>query len=229
MLVSVIIPTFKEGLEIESFLKRLVRAFPDWQTILVDGNSRDGTVEQAHLAGVDDVLECEPSRGAQMKLGADYAKGKLLLFLHADSHLSEEAGAMLEGVARRGGKAWGAFRLRHNIPEGAGFLMRFLLGTADWRSKGNRIPYGDQGIFCTREAFEACGGMPEQALMEDIEFACRLRKVSAMIRLPATLRGSGRRFLGRPFRASLCWHSFPILYRLGVSPERLARWYGHAR
>jgi glycosyltransferase involved in cell wall biosynthesis len=172
VLVSVIIPTFKEGLEIESFLKRLVRAFPDWQTILVDGNSRDGTVEQAHLAGVDDVLECEPSRGAQMKLGADYAKGKLLLFLHADSHLPEEAGAMLEGVARRGGKAWGAFRLRHNIPEGAGFLMRFL---------------------------------------------------------PATLRGSGRRFLGRPFRSSLCWHSFPILYRLGVSPERLARWYGHAR
>ena len=54
------------------------------------------------------------------------------------------------------------------------------------RSRLTGITTGDQAMFVTREAFDAVGGFPEIALMEDITLARRLKRVSR----PLCLRGA---------------------------------------
>ncbi|MDP6942405.1 MAG: TIGR04283 family arsenosugar biosynthesis glycosyltransferase [Planctomycetota bacterium] len=227
--VSVIIPTFREKSRIGGLLEGLRSQFPSWQLVVVDGGSDDGTLEVAQNTGADLTLQTSASRGKQMRLGAEAATGDIFLFLHADCVLPPEALTYLENIAQEQGKVWGAFKLKHQVPKDVSFLHKLMIRTADWRSQGSRIPYGDQGIFCTREIYEACGGMPKQSLMEDIEFAMRLKKYGPMLRLPLSIQTTARRYLSRPIWTSICWHTFPLLYRLGVSPERLSTWYGIAR
>jgi hypothetical protein len=91
------------------------------------------------------------------------------------------------------------------------------------------LPYGDQGFAVRRETFDLVGGFPEIPLMEDLEFARRCRRVGAIRRLPLSMRTTGRRFERHPVRARVMTASFPLLYRCGVSPHTLARWYGAVR
>ena len=46
------------------------------------------------------------------------------------------------------------------------------------RSRLTGIATGDQAMFMTREAFDAAGGFPEIALMEDITLRARLKRIS---------------------------------------------------
>ena len=171
------------------------------------------------------MLVARRGRGPQLRAGAAAAHGEVLLFLHADARLPVDAGHWIADTARVPRWSGGAFRVRHEA-EGMNALARQLLRTADWRSRWTRVPYGDQAVFTTRVNYLRCGGFPDQPLMEDIEFARRLRRLGPIRRLPAVVRVSGRRFRRRPLRAALCWNTFPTLYRLGVSAERLASWYG---
>ena len=67
--------------------------------IEVDGGSTDGTVERAR-ALADRVLEAPRGRAVQMNTGAASARGDVLLFLHADTVLPEDAdGLVLYGLA----------------------------------------------------------------------------------------------------------------------------------
>jgi hypothetical protein len=122
----------------------------------------------------------------------------------------------------------GAFRVRTVADAGRNWLGP-LLRLADLRSRLTRYPYGDQAVFVRRAAFERVGGFPEQPLFEDVELARRLRRIGRLRTVPATVQASGRRFLARPLRSVLAMHLFPTLYRLGVSPETLARLYGAPR
>jgi hypothetical protein len=65
--------------------------------------------------------------------------------------------------------------------------------------------------------------------MEDLEFSTRLRALGRVEILPASVRVSGRRFLAHPIRYFVLTNVFPLLYRFGVSPQRMARWYGNPR
>ena len=83
-MISVIIPTLDEAANLPQLLSTLTAEIDDKEIILVDGGSRDGTVALARAHGVT-VVKTEPCRGAQLRLGAQAARGELLLFLHADS------------------------------------------------------------------------------------------------------------------------------------------------
>ena len=88
------------------------------------------------------------------------------------------------------------------------------------------LVYGDQGLVVSRAAFDAVGGYPSWPIMEDVGILERLRKVSRIRRLPACVVTSPRRYEaeGRWF-GWLRNASLIALYRLGVPPARLARWY----
>jgi hypothetical protein len=127
--------------------------------------------------------------------------------------------------------ALGCFRLHTEPPPGARAspLRRLWWRLLDVRSRGLRLPYGDQGQFLRRETLEAVGGVPQIPLMEDMELARRCRRHGRIIRVPMEIRTSARRYASRPVQARICLITFPWLYRLGVSPERLARWYTRER
>ncbi len=97
--------------------------------------------------------------------------------------------------------------------------MRFLL-----RNGGTL--YGDQSIFVRREVFQQLGGFAKIPLMEDVEFSKRLRATGKIVLLNPPMQSSARRHARKgAWRATMRTALFIALYRLGVCPFRLHRWY----
>ena len=219
--VSVLVPTLDEEAALPAALASAADAD---QVVVADGGSADATREVARRAGAL-VVDAPRGRGRQLAAAAEWADGDVLLVLHADARLPEGA---LDAVraAVVGGARWGAFAVRHEPPPAAGAFACWLLSRADARSRRRRLPYGDQAPWCTRDAWDEVGGVPDWPLMEDWELSRRLHaRFGAPRRLAGEVVASGRRAAARPLRTAVAWSIFPTLLRLGVPPERLARWY----
>jgi GT2 family glycosyltransferase len=92
------------------------------------------------------------------------------------------------------------------------------------------MPYGDQAIFTGAATFHRLGGFPEMALMEDFELMRRLRRQGRIGIARAAVVTSARRYERKgALRTALLNKAIIIGYLMGVSPDRLARWYstGH--
>lgn len=217
-----IIPTLNEAARLPRLLEALSWMLVD-EVIVSDGGSDDATVLLAERGGARIVVGAV-GRGAQQAAGARAASGNVLWFLHADAVPPVDAIAQIRAALRDEQVVGGAFRLHTVSDRGPGGLGP-LLRIADLRSRFTRHPYGDQGIFARREAYLRAGGMPEQPLLEDLAFTRALRRIGRLRTVPASIRVSGRRFEARPLYYLGVMNLFPTLYRLGVPPERLARWY----
>jgi rSAM/selenodomain-associated transferase 2 len=228
MLIDVIIPTLDEEVGIAACLAA-VRALPGiGAVVVVDGGSGDRTAVIAGAVPGVRVLRAVRGRGTQMNAGAHATSAAVLLFLHADVRLPADVAARVTDALASPGVVAGAFRTR-TVAAGAPAWLAPLLRLADLRSRVSRVPYGDQAVFVRRAAFERAGGFPDQPLMEDVELALRLRRLGRIARVPAVVTVSGRRFVARPVASLLAMRVFPWLYRWGVSPRALARWYGNPR
>jgi len=94
------------------------------------------------------------------------------------------------------------------------------------RSRLTGIATGDQAMFVTRRAFEAVGGFPEIALMEDIELSRRLKRVSSPLCLRARVTTSGRYWERRGvLRTILLMWRLRLAYFFGADPKHLRRSY----
>ena len=126
-----------------------------------------------------------------MNAGAAIARGDVLLFLHADTRLPTNADELiLEGLAQSR-RAWGRFDVSI---DGKHPLLPVVAASMNTRSRLTGIATGDQAMFVTRDAFDAAGGFPEIALMEDIELSRRLKRISPPLCLRARVTTSGRRW-----------------------------------
>ena len=223
MKISVIVPVLNEERQIGARLRQLADFS---EVVVVDGGSSDRTRELVRAAGFARLIEGERGRARQLNAGARAAHGDVLLFLHADCALPSGAAAHVERALAHPATVAGAFRTWHVADDG-----RFApwLHLADLRSRYTGLPYGDQALFVRRAVFDEVSGFPEQPLMEDLELSRRLRARGRIVTLPFRVRVSGRRFLRHPLRATFLVNVFPLLYRLGVSPERLARIYQDVR
>ncbi len=164
----------------------------------------------------------ERTRGARLAAAAAKARGEILFFLHDDSRPPENA---LELIRRTvaGGAAAGAFSLAY---EGADRRMRWIAWWANLRSRWLKLPFGDQGIFCRRDAYEAAGGFRDMPVCEDLDFVRRLKRAGRFVVLPEATRTSPRRYYERgALRQVLRVWKVVGGYYAGVSPERLGRWY----
>jgi hypothetical protein len=170
-------------------------------------------------------------RGPQLNLGAASSDSERLLFLHADCRLPEGWLPTINHALDDEDISLACFRLR-TLPSGTSkpsLFYRWWLRVFDLRSRGFRLPYGDQGFAVRRTVFDAAGRFPEIPLMEDVSFARACRRLGQVRRLPHEIRTSARRAERRPFKTTLLWATFPALFRLGVDPQTLARWYGETR
>jgi rSAM/selenodomain-associated transferase 2 len=224
--LSIIVPVLDEEACIGAALAALApyRA-RGAEVIVADGGSRDRTVAIA-CPLADRVIDAPRGRGAQMNEGAAAASGDVLLFLHADTVLPPEAGALiLEGLRNTAGQ-WGRFDVRI---EGRSPLLAVISGFMNWRSRVTGIATGDQAMFVTRAAFTAAGRFPDIPLMEDVALSKRLKRVSRPLCLTARVIVSGRRFDERgAARMILLMWRLRLEYWLGVPPAALARRYGYA-
>ena len=227
--LAIVIPTLNEERTIGACLEAVGK--PDGvEVVVADGGSIDRTRELASAAGAR-VVEGASGRGPQLNLGARSAAAGRLLFLHADCRLPNGWLPALQTALDDTATALACFRL-HTEPSGGrrrSPLYRRWLRVFDLRSFGLGLPYGDQGFALRREVFDRVGGFQEIPLMEDVALARSCRRLGKIRRLSLEVHTTARRAEGHPLRTGLALATFPTLYRLGVSPSTLIRWYGEVR
>ena len=190
--------------------------------IVVDGGSTDETVDLARRQGAK-VLQTQAGKANQMNCGAAAASGKVLVFLHADTRLPGDFNRLILAALNQTGVVAGAFRLAIDS-QAAG--IRFIESVADMRSRYLQLPYGDQALFMKKSVFDAIGRFADVPIMEDFILVRRLRRKGKIAILPAAVITSPRRWLH--FGILKTWmvnQMIVIAFYLGISPERLARWY----
>jgi rSAM/selenodomain-associated transferase 2 len=217
--VSIIVPALDEGAIIAQTVRR-AQALGAAEVIVVDGGSKDGTAEAAERAGAKVILS-SAGRAIQQNAGAAASSGNVLLFLHADTRLPEEALTRVAEALSEPGVALGAFRLGFDRDD---WGTRFLIFGVDLRVRLFHLPYGDQGLFLRRETFERLGGFREIPAMEDVCLVRRARRLGRIVVAPERVRTSPRTYdrhglLRNMLRNWIC----VSLFVLGVRPERLAR------
>jgi rSAM/selenodomain-associated transferase 2 len=227
MRFSIIIPVLNEETELENQLMYLTRQYAhnDYELLIVDGGSSDGTVAIAQRFG---QIICSPrGRATQMNAGAAIASGDVLIFLHADTHLPDDAFWAIERALALPNVVGGAFRLCFNCERR---LYRLVAYTINLRSRLRTLFTGDQAYFIRASSFKAVGGYPDQPLMEDLEIITRLRKIGKVILLPQYVTTSARRHekIGLLRSMLFMWY-LRTLYKFGVSPVQLQRMYADVR
>jgi len=96
------------------------------------------------------------------------------------------------------------------------------------RSRLTGIATGDQAMFCRRTAFDAVGGFPDQALMEDIALSRALKRLGPPACLRQRVLTSGRRWEKHGvWRTIVLMWRLRAAYALGADPAVLARQYGY--
>ena len=223
MTFTIIMPVLDEATEIEAALAVLApyRA-RGGEVIVADGGSSDSTAELARSLA-DRVIVAPRGRAAQMNAGAAAANGDVLLFLHADTRLPDNADRLvLDGLAYSG-RNWGRFDVRFD----GGCRLTFVARMMNWRSRLTGIATGDQALFVTRAAFERVGGFPAIALMEDVALSAKLKHISKPLALHARVTTSARRWRKHgTLRTVLLMWRLRLAFFLGADPEKLVEIYG---
>lgn len=223
MRISVVIPTLDEADRLPPLILALQREPHLREIIVVDGGSTDRTPDLARCLGAW-VIAAERGRGRQLHTGAVAAKAEILLFLHADSAFPpgglDALVTLLDRDARIPG---GNFRV---VFDGESRFARGLTVFYNWIRRF-ALYYGDSGIFVRRSVYEALGGIKPIPLMEDYDFVQRLERVGPTCRIddPPLITSSRKFEKRRPAAIVLGWVVVHLLYWLGISPDRLVRFY----
>jgi hypothetical protein len=199
-MISVIVPVRGDGSETRSRFTRFERP-PESELLIADGGG---------------------SRGTRLARAAGQARGEVLFFLHADSSPPDD----VLGIIRRtmdAGADGGAFSLAY---EGSARGMRWIAWWANRRSRVARLPFGDQGIFCSRDAYLRAGGFRDLPICDDLDFVLRLRHAGRFVIRPEKTVTSARRYreVGAVRQVLRSWKVMAG-YFAGVRPETLSRWY----
>jgi len=219
--ISIIIPVLNEARIIQSILAQLT-SVPNVEIIMVDGGSQDDTVAIAtSTAKVITVIG--KGRAGQMNAGANIAQSDILLFLHADTRLPANFIELIIQTLKQPNTIAGAFELKI---DGTQKSLRWIEQLVKMRSRFFSLPYGDQAIFISKQAFMEVGGFADLPIMEDFEFIQRVKKQGKIAIAPSTVTTSGRRWskLG-VWQTTLVNQLIIIGYYLGVSPTKLSIFY----
>ena len=225
MTLSIIMPVLNEAERIAAALHALAPLRErGCEAIVVDGGSTDETLTRA-APFAPRVAVAARGRAAQMNAGAAAALCDVLLFLHADTRLPDNADRLISDALARSGRVWGRFDVQ--FERGA---LPLIAGMMNLRSRLTGIATGDQAIFVTRDAFERAGGFPPIALMEDVAMSGRLKRLSRPVCLPARVTISPRRWQknGIIKTVLLMWR-LRLAFYFGAKPDTLARAYGYAK
>ena len=219
--ISIIIPTLNESKNIQATLSS-TQISTNIEVIVVDGGSKDNTVDIVESLGVK-VITGYQNRARQMNAGAKNATGDILLFLHADTVLPADFDAMIRTAMQQPLTVAGAFALRINAAQAG---LRLVEWGVKLRSKWFNMPYGDQAIFMTKDKFNDIGGFPELPIMEDFELIRNLKSLGKITFISVPVITSPRRWLKKGIlQTTLINQIIIIAYFLGVSPQRIRRWY----
>lgn len=221
--LSIIIPTYNESQSIENTLISLMHLIEaGHEVIIVDGGSEDDTVSICKKY-TGNVLLASKGRANQMNCGAQKASKDILVFLHADTILPDNAAYQIINALSLSNSKWGHFKVKLNGENRLLRIIEFLMNT---RSCFTGIVTGDQTMFIRRTLFEIIHGYKNIPLMEDVEISKSLKKYSMPICMKSSVISSSRRWETKGYLRTifLMW-KLRLLYFLGVSAKKLVKLY----
>ena len=225
LLLSIIIPCRNDSAALAENLPAIFAGLEKRDEVIVaDASDDTGSATVARQYGAT-VVNCDKAgRGFQMNAGAAASRGGVLVFSHADTRLTASHLAALRKH----------FKVHPEADAGAFFkdtaahypaFARVDFFVRWWMGKFG-VVYGDQSVFMRRSRFDALGGFADIPLMEDVAMSLPLRRSAGFRLIDPPLRTSMRGFArrGRLF-TRIRNVLFVILFRCGVSPQRLYQWY----
>lgn len=222
---SIIIPVLHEQDLIDTQVGSLHQLRTDGpsEIIVVDGSPTQDTLQEISDATVRKIA-CPQGRGRQMNQGAAIAQGDILVFLHVDTSLPDNALLEIQKTLMDKSLVGGAFTLQIQSKK---FLLRLTAAISTFRSQITRAPYGDQVIFLRKAFFDAIGGYQDIPLMEDVELMRRVKKKGGKIRILSTpVLTSDRRWNQEGLWYTTVRNSCIIfLYWCGIPAEKLEKIY----
>lgn len=219
-LVSVIVPIRNEKPEAADRLRGLGDVSRS-EILVADGGGPVETSRAFEMAGARRI-EADGTRGRRLDLAARQAAGDILFFLHADCRPPQRALELIRETLGGGTQA-GSFSLGY---EEATPALRWIAWWANLRSRLFTLPFGDQGLFCRREAYERSGGFRDLPVCDDVDLVLRLKRLGPFIVRREKMLTSPRRYREQgALRQVLTNWKVLAGYFAGVPPEKLERWY----
>ena len=222
--LCIVVPVLDEAASLTARLQALdVFRRRGARVVVVDGGSQDDTLVIARQHA-DLTLLAPRGRASQMNAGAAACPADVLLFLHADTELPDNADALVRR-ATLGPFAWGRFDLRIDSPR---FALRLVSMMMNLRSRWTGIATGDQALFVRHDLFRRIGGFPDLPLMEDIAMSRALKQHGPPACLKVRVTTSARRWDRHGV-----WRTIFLMWRLraayffGADPKQLAIRYGY--
>jgi rSAM/selenodomain-associated transferase 2 len=215
--ISVVIPVANEATALPDCLARISRRASE--ILVVDAASNDQSTALARVAGCQVVPAPQRHRARQMNLGAAQARGRILLFLHADTWLPPDALAKIIDAIDRRRALGGGFARRYRSRS---LTLAMTSRLADIRNRLWGWHLGDQAIFVRRDIFDRLCGYRDIPIFEDLDFSRRLRALGKTVTLMPPAYSSARRFAEKgPLRTT--WDDLRLTrrYLSGVDPNEL--------
>jgi len=231
--LGVVIPAHDAAATLEPLIASLrAQVGPDDEVICVDDASNDGTAA---------VLDRHPwvrryrhdrcrGAGAARNSGARRVAGEVLLFLDADTYVTDPG--LLEACrayfADHPDCAAVSGAYHDANPPGTPFTRYLDVYEADLRPRAvdMRVRGSLGGALCLvrREAFEAVGGFDEspRAALEDVDLGCRFQRAGYQVRFSTRLRVAHRQPGARAYLGQLrprTRHYLHLLRQYGVFNE----------
>lgn len=230
--VSFIVPAYNEARLIGRTLQALQQAAratgEPFEVIVVDDASTDRTAAEAQTHGARVVAAHCRQIAATRNVGARAASGEMLIFVDADTVVTDAA-VRAALAAMRGGAVGGgcAFRFDGRVP----LYGRAMLAIARPLYRVAGLASGCF-LFCTSEAFRAVGGFDETLFgAEEAAMSRALGRHGRFVVLRESVTTSGRKLRAYSGREVL-----GLLARLALSGTKLVRqrdgldlWYGERR
>jgi len=185
---SIIIPTLNEQEFLPRVLDSLNKFDEDCEIIVADGGSKDETINIARKYGAQ-LCSTKKGKGFQLIKGAECSSGDIFIFLHADTFLPKNAFKLINEYMINRGYKIATFRMKFDNES-------ILFKIYSWFTKFDSVfsTFGDQVIVITKTFYKELGGFPELPIFEDVELLRKARKKTRIVKFPASVTTSARRF-----------------------------------
>lgn len=219
-LYSIIIPTLNEEENIGKVLQHLNLFNEDIEIIIADGGSTDNTINIAESFNIK-ICKSPPGKGIQLNEGTKYANGKILIYLHADTFLPQNAFNLIKDYFTKDEVKIATFALNFDSNK---LLMKLYSRFTKFDSMFTT--FGDQAIVVKKDFLKSAGGFPQIKIFEDVEFFRVVRRKTKIYKLPAVVVTSSRRFYKKGIISTQLLNIyFFILYLLKVHPDKIYKKY----
>ena len=226
--ISIIIPTLNEEQCIGRLLQFLQKhpRQSHFEVIVVDGGSKDRTLDITNSFPVKTLVTNHASRAHQMNVGAKKAHGDILYFVHADTHPLNSFVDDIRNAIDRGFQS-GCYRFKFNNPKNPllhinAFFTRFPFS---W-CRG-----GDQTLFMVKDVFDKVGGFDERfVIMEDYDILDRLANQNISFKvIPKSVKVSARKYNENSYlKVQMVNLKAMKMYKRGVNPKQIKNYYCQA-